>query len=292
VWKREGKKSIRITELPVGKGSPSYDDYKEFLESSLIENRPKANKKDVLSPSKRKEIAKNKDSYFIKEYMSSTNDVWCDYLITFPSKEALDRMIKNGELEAKLKLCVDIKISNMYMHDKDCQLKRYKNTSSIIKKFFEVRYGMYIKRKEYLLKQLQHQVDIISAKTRFLEMIISKKLNIMNTPRVQVIDELRKNEFPVFEPENDYKYLLKLPIIGVTKEKIEDYRSKCNDMMDKYNKLKDQTPQDLWKIDLDLLEDAIKEQNNQWEEDLKQSAELSAEMAKKRNDKKKRKRKK
>lgn len=298
VWERVGDTKIRITELPVGKGSPNYNAYKEFLEKSQVDNKPKVQKKKEsdsrLTSSKRKTSSKkDEDAYFIKDYISNTNDIWCDYIVTFPSKKVLDDMIKGGTLASRMKLESKISLNNMHLFDENRTIRKYTSALDIVKSFFKVRLDLYYKRKEYLLNQLQRELDILSAKARFLEMIISKKLNVINLKKSEIIDQLASHKFPKFSSKNlmrkttmddeddnqnednnkaDYQYLLKIPIVGLSQEEVKKYQSERDTKLEELTLLKGTDPKTLWKNDLRDLKDAITRQNK----DLERSLELES----------------
>lgn len=305
VWERLNDTQIRITELPVGKGTPNYNAYKEFLEKSQLDNKPKTTKKKDsdarLTSSKRKASPKkDEDVYFIKDYVSNTNDIWCDYVVTFPSKKVLDTMIRNNEVESKMKLESKILTSNMHLFDENNTIKKYTSTEHIIKSFYKIRLDLYYKRKDYLLIQLQQELDVLSAKARFLEMIITKKLNVINMKKAEIIQQLDQHEFPKFsfggtrktnsniensealvesaqDDKKDYQYLLRIPIVGLSQEEVSKYQSERDGKMQELTILKNTDPKTLWKNDLKELKDTILTQNRE----LERSLELEASQAKK-----------
>jgi DNA topoisomerase-2 len=283
-WERVDETRIKITELPVGPKSDSFEKYKEWLEKKLFDNQSKAEKDVKQSSAKRKREStttstkRNTSSrkvtnsaYFLKDMESSITDDRAEFILTFQDENTLDEYIrssgrlKDHAFERTLNLTCNIQYTNMMLFDEKEQLQKYESPEDIIRHFYPIRLKMYHERKKLLIANLQIEVDKIVEKVRFLQMFIDGELKILKQSKQSVVEQLEKHQFKTFEPTLDgpdkYKYLLSIPISSVTSEKIEKFQKQKQEKLDELAILKKTTPKDMWRTDLNNLQESIKEQN-------------------------------
>lgn len=117
-------------------------------------------------------------------------------------------------IEIKLKQDTDkyvkkvTKTNNMYLYTD--KLNLYPTVESIIKTFIPVRLDAYRRRKEHILKELQHKLLLISNKARFIKEQLDGELNIMRLKSVKVIKILTERKYDAID--KDFNYLRIMPI--------------------------------------------------------------------------------
>ncbi len=242
-WERLSDKQIKITEIPVGTGVTNY---KEFLES-LIESNTN-NKKQPGDKSKPK-----KKRFELKDVQNHTKDENDDilFIVEFKNKSDLDDLIKNGTIEKELKLIKSFSTNNMYLFNEKLVLTKYNTPIDILLEFFDIRIEYYTKRREYLIEKLQKELLFLQSKSRFITEYIDGKLDINKRSKEYIIQLLQTNNYP--QDDNSYDYLLRLPIYSMTLEKINDLNTQCEKKTSELNFIKNNTPEQLWKIDLQQL---------------------------------------
>jgi DNA topoisomerase-2 len=243
-WERLSDKQIKITEVPVGMGITIY---KEFLES-LIENNLSKKVGDKTSNSKKKKFE-------LKDVQNKTKDENDDicFIVEFKSESDLDNLIKSGTLEKELKLVKSFSTNNMYLFNESLILTKYDTPVDILLDFFDIRIQYYIKRREYIIKKLKRELLILEAKSRFIKEYIEGELQINKKSKDYIIALLEERDYPT--DEDSYDYLLRLPIYSLTLEKINELNKQCENKKRELQFIKNKTPEELWKID---LEDLIK----------------------------------
>eukprot|EP00406_Dinophysis_acuminata_P068073 CAMPEP_0179291200 /NCGR_PEP_ID=MMETSP0797-20121207/42215_1 /TAXON_ID=47934 /ORGANISM="Dinophysis acuminata, Strain DAEP01" /LENGTH=492 /DNA_ID=CAMNT_0021000269 /DNA_START=36 /DNA_END=1511 /DNA_ORIENTATION=- len=172
VIEQTGESQATITELPVKKWT---QDYREFLE----ENLPKGERK--------KEGAKLLDDY--TEHHTEKH-------VHFELQ--LSQQQKKGELEKVFKLRSSISMNNMMLFDADGKMHKYESVTDIIKDYAQVRMTMYEKRKAYLLKKLTRECAVLSAKARFIKLVVARELAIKRRKIADLVQELRRRGFKAF----------------------------------------------------------------------------------------------
>jgi len=239
-WKIKENKLI-ITELPVGEWT---SDYKEFLEK-MLEDEPE--KKDAKG---KKIVKKEKKINPFKGYVDNNTDTKIRFELEF--EDGYLEEIETIKLEKMFHLRKNVSISNMHLYNYNGTITRYDNVNDIINEFYKVRLELYQKRKDYKLEHLEHQLNLISWKVKFILMIIEKKLEVNNKKKSDIEEKLVQHKFPKID--DSYNYLLSMPIYNLTLEKIEDLKKQEKEKQTEYDTLFGMKPQDLWINDLDVFE--------------------------------------
>jgi DNA gyrase/topoisomerase IV subunit B len=241
-WEKLSDRQIKVTEIPVGMGVTTY---KEFLES-LIENNNIAKKNDKTSKAKKKKF-ELKD---IQNKTKDENDDIC-FIIDFKSESDLSDLIKSGTLEKELKLVKSFSINNMYLFNENLILTKYDTPVDILLEFFDIRIQYYIKRRDYIIKKLKRELLILESKARFISEYIEGELDINKKSKDYIVSLLKERKYPT--DEDSYDYLLRLPIYSLTLEKINELNKQCENKKRELQFIKNKTPEELWKIDLEEL---------------------------------------
>lgn len=239
--------TVVISELPIGKWT---DDYKIFLESLLYDNKVvetnKVNKQCLL------------------DFSNNSTEKNVSYTLKFKRDDLNELRIKN-DIENVFKL-TDSKYtnySNMHLYNNKGIICKYDNTEEILKEFYFIRLVYYSKRKEYMLKSMQKELDIYQAKIRFIEEFISGEINILQKEDEEIEQMLTDHNYPKFSSGNSgnndddkdsdsfsFEYLLNMKIKSLTKKKIDELKNLYDNKFAVYNELLVKSEKDLWKDDL------------------------------------------
>ena len=219
---------MEITELPIGVWGQNY---KDNLEKMIVNNE-------------------------IRYYNSYCSDVDFHYEIVMDETKIKNLNVcdKNGEnkLERKLKLISSINVSNLVAFDKNNKIKKYSNVNEILKEFIETRLDYYILRKQHLVKILDEDIKFLNMKIRFIKEFIEGKIKISNQRKVDIVAQLESLKYE--KREDNYDYLLRMPIYNLTKEKINEFDNSAKAKQIELESLKTKTNKDLWKEDYTEIE--------------------------------------
>jgi DNA gyrase/topoisomerase IV subunit B len=249
-WERISDTQVKITELPIGLGVTTY---KEFLES-LIDGNTKKDDKKIY---KKKNIV-------LKDVKNKTTDEnsGINFLIEFKTLENLQTLIDSNLLEKELKLTKSFSTNNMYVFNETLQITKYLNPNDILLDFFDLRIEYYQKRKDYIIKKLKRELQILKNKMRFITEYMDGTLEINRKSKSFILEVLKKTGYEQFgtiedTEEKSYEYLTRMPIISMTKEKIEELDDHCKGKKKELKDLLLKTKEDLWKEDLLELLDKL-----------------------------------
>ena len=254
-----------ITELPIGKWT---DDYKTFLETLLYD----------------KSVDNKGNKQCLVDFSNNSTEKVVHYTLKF-KKEDLNYLKNSEDFENTFKL-TDSKYtnySNMHLYNNKGIICKYDNVEDIMKEFYLIRLVFYTKRKEYMLKSMKKELDVIESKVRFIEGFISGEVNILHKEDEEIEVLLIEKNFPKFgsgdidnsEDSNSYSYdyLLNMKIKSLTKKKVEELKKLFESKIGVYNELISKSEKDLWRSDLngfmDIYRKKLKEYNDNIDDQIK-----------------------
>jgi DNA topoisomerase-2 len=236
-----GSDKVRITELPVGLWT---DDFKEYIEK-LTDSTDKNGKK--ITP-------------IVKDYDDMSKDTTVDITITMTkgtvgklNGKVLDTTTGVTELEKTLKLYTTMSTTNMHLFDAHDKLRKYVNPNDIIHDYFDTRMRLYVERKEFMIKQLERELVVLSNKHRYILGTLDGEIDLRRKKRSEITEMLKGKKFDMLDDDEDYKYLTKMSMDSVTEENVEKLSRQYNDKKHELEVLKDTTTEQMWNKELDEL---------------------------------------
>jgi len=234
---------VRITELPIGIWT---QDYKEHLEFLMEHTDKKGKKKDI----------------YIKDYNDMSTDLLVDINITLPNnilEKLLTKPVQYGcnEFEKIFNLYTTRSTSNMHLFDHKQQLKKYNTIEDIITEFYPIRLKAYQTRKEFIIKKLEKEMMILYNKARFIEEQCNNTIDLRNKKKDVVQKLLENYKYDKCDDDNDYKYLIQMPISSLIEENIDKLRNERDNKRKGLNSIKKTSIQQLWLKELTELENIL-----------------------------------
>ncbi|KAF2092181.1 type II DNA topoisomerase [Saccharata proteae CBS 121410] len=252
IIKQTGDLEVEITELPIRVWT---QDFKEKLE-------------DIIKAEKMPS--------FIKDYNEYHTLNTVRYIIKMADDKNMKVALDMG-LEERFKLSRTMATSNLVAFDAQGRIHKYATELDIMEEFFHVRLKFYEKRKQYMLDEMQKELEKLSNQSRFIQMIIDGKLVVSKKKKAALVAELKAKGFKPIpklsdarnqgeledvvendedaaddEPgANDYDYLLGMAIWSLTQERVEKLLRQIGDKEVEIDTLIKLSPKDLWSRDLD-----------------------------------------
>lgn len=190
---------IEITEVPIGFDLASY---LELLDS-LYEKKIISFKKDES----------DKDQFLTKVKVD---------------KKLYDKDEK--EILENLKLVRKYTEQYVAMNENN-RVEVFENVFEILERFISIRLEYYQKRKDYLIKELEREINILKNRLLFLKFVLEEEIEVRNVKKDALIKVLEDHKLE--RVDDSYDYLLNMSIYTLTKEKF-------NELIDKYKqRLKD-----------------------------------------------------
>jgi DNA topoisomerase-2 len=240
LYEKIAEDKLVVTELPIGYWT---EDFKELLED-LQNDKDKDGKKIVP---------------IIKEYDDKSKDTTVEFIITFSKGKLLELESIQGDngcngLEKILKLCTSSSTTNMNLFNSEDKLKKYGNVEEIIDDYFDIRLEYYENRRDYLIENLEQELMILSNKSKYIHELLNGTIDLRNKKKQEIIDMLIEKDYDTIDKDDDFKYLVKMPMDSVSEENIERLNKEHANKLAELDVLKATTIQQMWLSELKLLE--------------------------------------
>jgi DNA topoisomerase-2 len=235
-----GPDKIKVTELPVGYWT---EDFKELLENLIEPTSGKDGKK--LSP-------------IVKDYDDMSKDTNVDFTITFAKGKLKELESNKGDygcngLEKILKLYTTNSTSNMHLFDSEDTLKKFEKVSDIIDSYYEVRLKLYQERKNYMIASLERELVLLSNKAKYIQENLDGTIDLRKKKREHVTELLSSKGYDNIDNDQEYKYLVKMPMDSVTEENVEKLLKDKGNKEIELETIKSKTIHKMWNDELENL---------------------------------------
>ena len=241
VYQIIGNDKIKITELPIGTWT---QDYKEFLESLIVNNKEKKTK------------TKSYEN-MIKDYNDMSTDLNIEFIINF-NTGCLNLLLldKNNDyglngIEKYLKLYTTQTTTNMHLFNEHEQLRKYNNVYEIVDEYYSIRYRYYNKRKLYLIDLLSKELVTLSNKAKYIQYILDDKIDLRKKNKEQINTILENMSFD--KDNGNFNYLIKMPMDSVIEENVEKIMKEHANKLKELEEIKKTTIENIWLKELNNL---------------------------------------
>ncbi len=233
---------IRVTELPIGNWT---EDFKELIEK-LIDPGQDKNGKKIAS--------------IIKDYDDMSKDTNVDFTITFVKGKLAELEKSKGDhgcngVEKVLKLYTTNTTTNMHLFDSNDTLQKYERVTDIIDTYYEVRLKMYKERKDYMIDAIEKELILLSNKAKYIKENLDGTIDLRKKKKEQVIEMLELKGYDKLENDEDYKYLVKMPMDSVTEENVEKLLNDKSNKETELEQIKNTTINKMWLNELNNLDE-------------------------------------
>jgi len=250
VYKWIDNNTLEITELPIGSWT---ENYKEYLEDKITKN-----------------------NIYLKSFESHYTAKNVKFILKLNDIEDKEIIIDEFNLSSSKNLS----LNNLHLFTAKGNIKKYLNISQILIEWFKFRIYKYHNRKEKQLNKMKDEYLIISNKIRFIIDVIEGHILIMNKKLKEIEEKLEERKYERYE--NNYNYLLQMPIYQLTAERKENLEKEVAKLKDEIEKLEKTSIIQIWENELLILldewENHRKEILEDYENDLKGDLKIKKQM--------------
>jgi len=246
-------KQVRITELPIGTWT---DDYKKYIEE-LIDVKSSTN--EIDDKKKGKGQKKSKIVSQVKDYIDMSTDTNVDITITFASgviselQADVNSDTQCNGLEKLLKLYTTRSTTNMHVFDEKEKLIKFAKVEDLIVRYMDVRMNYYVKRKAHQVVALEKESCVLSNKARFISELLEDTIDLRKKKSAEVSAILKERTYDIVDDDEDYKYLVRLPMDSVTEENVAKIMTERDRKNGELETLKGITEKQIWLNELEVL---------------------------------------
>lgn len=239
IYEKTAEDKIIIHELPIGTWTMPYI---TFLEELMDGSVDKSGKK--IPPS-------------IKDFTSVCTEKTVHIAVTFPKGELAKLMESrdgNGVdgVEKMLKLTTTVSTTNMHLFNSECKLRKYQSVSQIIDDFYTIRLETYVKRKSYLMKEMEKRLLKMSNRAKYILETLDGVVDLRKKTAQQVQELLESRGYVCID--GDYKYLTKMPMDSVTQENVDAILKEKKETETELQVLSNTTVEQMWITELTQFE--------------------------------------
>ena len=221
VFERTNTSTVTITEIPVGIELPKYIEVlNELREANKIKSF-----KDMSDKNTFKFVIK-----FERVVLEPLTD------------DDLMEMLKLIKTETEVYVAID---ENM-------KVKTFESVGEIFLYYIEVKAKYLKKRKEYIIKKLDDEIQLDNSKYHFIKMIVDDKLVVNKRSADDISKDLDKVEH-IIKVNDSYSYLLNMSIGSLTKEKLDSLSNSIITKKEEMKTIKSKTINEIWLEDISKL---------------------------------------
>ena len=140
--------------------------------------------------------------------------------------------------------------------DENNRVREFGSIQEILDSFIDIRLKYYNKRKQHILDNLKNTLMQLSSKYLFIKGVVDKTIIVSNKKKDDIIKQLEKIE-KIQKVDGNYDYLLRIPIYQLTKEKIDELKEEIKNKKAEYDKVKNETIENMWLEDLKELKKVL-----------------------------------
>ena len=184
-----------------------------------------------------------------------STDVTVDITITFNSGVVQPLLTQETEhgcnaLEKLLKLYTTRTTTNMHMFDETEKLRKFETPEEIVDCYMGPRRQAYADRKKHQIGILTREATILSNKARFIAAILDDSLDLRRKKKDVVSAMLAAAGYDVVDGDEDFKYLVRLPMDSVTEENVEKIMKERDSKLAELEALKATSEESIWLSEL------------------------------------------
>jgi len=153
-------------------------------------------------------------------------------------------------LEKLLKLYTTESTGNMHLFDSQDQLKKYANVHDIVRDYYGTRLSLYKKRKTHQLAAMAAELLILTNKARYIQELLDGSIDLRRKRGDELTAMLQSKGYDLVEGDEQYKYLLKLPMDSVSEENVQKLLKEKGQKESQHASLQSTSIEQLWLADL------------------------------------------
>lgn len=199
-----------------------------------------------------KQLNKLVDQGYIKDWSNHSEDSNINYWIFFP-KLRLGRELqadRYGRFIKNLMLKTVVPDNILTVLDEFQKVKIFETPQELIEYFVKFRLGIYVQRKDRLVKLIQEKLESNSAICKFIKLVNEGKIVISNRKRSEVKKDLDKYELPTS--------VLQIPISRLTDEERKELELKNKEIAQELEYIKSTSIEQMYFNDLFDLHEYLK----------------------------------
>lgn len=176
-----------------------------------------------------------------------------DILVNNNTENLVDMTFKTTkDLDLKkLGLISTYSLSTMVFFNSENKLVRYEKVEDLLQEFCEKRLWFYSVRKAGELQRMQHQLDILQNKARFIREVLGGTIVLRNKDEDELSAECSKKGY--MKIEESFDYLLSIQIKNMTAKKVEQLEENVKSLQVELKAYTNKSTTSMWVEEIDAF---------------------------------------
>jgi DNA topoisomerase-2 len=154
----------------------------------------------------------------------------------------------------------------MNLFNSEDKLKKYESVEEIIDDYYEIRLEFYEDRKEFMIDALEKEIMILSNKAKYIKEVLDGTIDLRKKKKQEIIDMLVEKEYDTIDDDEEFKYLVRMPMDSVSEENVEKLMKEHHEKLDELERIKATTIEQMWLSELEILENEYQEYQKEREQ--------------------------
>ena len=130
-----------------------------------------------------------------------------------------------------------------------------------------------------MIESLEKELMILSNKAKYIQELLDGTIDLRKKKKQEIIDMIKGKEYDAIESDEEFKYLVKMPMDSVSEENVEKLLKEHHAKQDELERINSTTIETMWLSELEILEHEYQEY--QKERELSQSGDTTLNKKKK-----------
>ena len=254
----DAKKSVTITELPVGTWT---HDYKAFLDELCVAGTVakaggSVGKNDASKTDDGKPVLRNFEDLY--------NHIDVKFVLELDPDYYDDIRANPVEFEKRFQLTSTWRTTNMVAFDMDSKIVKYGCVGDILEAFYGPRLAAYETRRAAEIERQRREAEEADAKARFLQAVLDGTIDMRRASDEDIVALMIAHELPALSGDkvatnvDAYDYLLRLRMDRVKASAVEEHKKAVVAAQTALAALEATTSQAMWLADLADFDSAWK----------------------------------
>jgi DNA topoisomerase-2 len=155
----------------------------------------------------------------------------------------------------------------MHLFDHNDKLCKFEKITDIIDCYYDVRLKLFQDRKDFIIKKLEKELLLLSNKTRYIKENLDGTIDLRRKNKDAVTHMLESKKYDRMDDDEEYKYLVKLPMDAVTEENVDKLMKEKTEKEKELVETQNTTICEMWIKELDKLKElyiTYKEERTAW----------------------------
>lgn len=188
-------------------------------------------------------------------YGPGHTDVGVDFTIHF-SSPITEKVWQ--KLHEHKKFYVDTNNINLWvgLTEQSNRPQKFNSIDDFLPIYVNARFNLYKKRLENMRCIARAKIPLLQNKARFIKLLIARPHYVFKRPKDAIVSDLEKDGFDRNPSDDTYNYLLNMPLISATEERLAKLLAEVDELERNLEKLENTSEYEAWQSDLAHFYDA------------------------------------